>query len=81
MLKKLASVVVGWKLIKRENQILKEKTQHDTLLKEFTEMFYQGPVYITIDAKELQELSMDMGKDIEITLYKYNAIVKDAVGT
>jgi hypothetical protein len=68
-------------MIKREYEILKEKTQHETLLKEFSEMFYQGPVYITIDYKELQKLSMEMGKDIEITLYKDNAIVKDGVET
>ena len=68
-------------MIKREYKILKEKTQHENLLKEFREMFYEGPVYITIDYKESQKLSMEMGKDIEITLYKHNAIIKDGVET
>jgi hypothetical protein len=63
-------------MTKRENQILKKKAQPETL-KELSEEFYDGPNII--DAKKLQKLSMDMGKDIEIRLYKHNAIVKDAV--
>lgn len=62
-------------MIKRENQILKKKAQPETL-RELSEKLYDGSNII--DAKKLQKLSMDMGKDIEITLYKYNAIVNDA---
>jgi hypothetical protein len=63
-------------MIKRENQILKEKARPETL-KELSDKFYDGPNII--DAKKLQKLSMDMGKDIEIRLYKHHAIVKDVV--
>ena len=63
-------------MTKRENQILMKKAQPETL-KELSEEFYDGRNII--DAEKLQKLSMDMGKDIQIRLYKHNAIVKDAV--
>jgi hypothetical protein len=64
--------------LKRENRILKEKSLLE-LFKELNEKFHDQPGII--DAKKLQKISMEAGKDLEKLVQKCNVIIKDAVGS
>jgi myosin heavy subunit len=62
--------------LRRDNESLKEKTQPE-LLQELQEKFYDQPGLI--DAKRLQKISMESGKNLEIMLERYNSILQDAI--
>jgi len=62
--------------LKEENHILKEKTQPE-LLKELQEKFYDEPGLL--DAKKLQKISMEAGKNLMILAERYNSILQEAV--
>jgi chromosome segregation ATPase len=62
--------------LKSDNESLKEKTQPE-LFQELQEKFYDQPRLI--DAKKLQKISMESGKNLEIMLERYNSILQDAI--
>jgi chromosome segregation ATPase len=62
--------------LKSDNESLKEKTQPE-LFQELQEKFYDQPGLI--DAKKLQKISMESGKNLEIMLERYNGILQDAI--
>ena len=63
-------------IVKRENKILKEKTLPE-LLKELQEKFYNEPGIL--DAKKLQKINMDNGRNLMSLVDRYNNIIQNAV--
>jgi len=74
--KRLTEQETELEIVKKENKILKEKTQPE-LLKELQEKFYDEPGLL--DANELHKVSEEVGKELVILLGNYNSIIKDAV--
>jgi hypothetical protein len=63
-------------ILTRENKIIKEKTQPE-LFRELQEKFYDQPGLL--DAKQLQKISEDAGRDLETIVLRYNTIIQGAV--
>jgi regulator of replication initiation timing len=62
--------------LKRENEGLKEKSQPE-LFKELQDKFYDKPGLM--DAKQLQKISIQAGRDLETWVRRYSTIINNAV--
>jgi hypothetical protein len=74
--KKLNDIATERDNLSSEVKVLKEKSQPQ-LLHDLHEMFYDQPGLI--DAKRLQKVSIESGKNLEIMLERYNSIIQDAI--
>lgn len=63
-------------ILTRENKIIKEKTQPE-LLQELHEIFHDKPGLL--DAKQLQKISEEAGRDLETIVQRHNTIIQNAV--
>jgi hypothetical protein len=69
-------LAIEYEILTRENKILKEKTQPE-LFQELHEKFYDKPGLL--DAKQLQKISEEAGRDLETIVGRYNTIIQGAV--
>jgi chromosome segregation ATPase len=74
--KKLSDITSERDNLSSEVQVLKEKTQPE-LLKELQDKFYDMPGLM--DAKQLQKISIQAGRDLETVVRRYNTIIRGAV--
>jgi hypothetical protein len=74
--KKLNDITRERDNLSSEVKVLKEKSQPE-LLKELQEKFYDKPGLM--DAKQLQKISIQTGRDLETVVRRYNTIIKGAI--
>jgi hypothetical protein len=74
--KKIADITTERDDLSTEVKTLKEKTQPQ-LLQEIQDKFYDEPGLI--DAKRMQKISIESGKNLQILLERYNSIIQDAI--
>jgi hypothetical protein len=72
--KRLDELAIESEILRRENKFLKEKTPE--LLREMQEKFHDQPGLI--DAKKLQKISIEAGKNLVILIQRYNSILQEA---
>jgi hypothetical protein len=63
-------------VLKNDIKVLQEKTAPE-LLRELQEKFYNEPGLL--DAKKLQKVSMEAGKNLMLLVERYNSIIQEAV--
>jgi hypothetical protein len=74
--KKIADITTERDNLSSEITVLKDKTQPQ-MLQELQEKFFDQPGLL--DAKQLQKISEEAGRDLEKMVRHYNSVIKDAV--